>query len=353
MLEPPDIYKKFAELAKEQVQNNIENNLISNYTQSDFLHAEKINKKRYLAVIERLITKCPINNDYEKQKKKLQEYTKKYIDENYPLLKPETMLNLLSNFRIAESLNLINPPLQAFILYFELIHQLHFYIQEKYVKKSKDNQVILVHNFVEYSLELLNGICSLLLAEKHNSVISIYRTFYENYIIFNFLQHHTELTEAFFDHATMNNCILKMKLAEINKSSISPEINEVFDELISKYGKDFKDDYGWTSMIIPERNKRNLRTMFEESQLGANFNYLYRISCLYSHSTAFSLMVRPDFNQIVAFLIEITNMVEKEVKTLLNKVTLKTVKEEALLYDWLGVTTDNFRIEINKWYENK
>lgn len=39
-------------------------------------------------------------NDYEKHKKELQEYAQKYIDESYPLLKPETMFNLLNNYKV-------------------------------------------------------------------------------------------------------------------------------------------------------------------------------------------------------------------------------------------------------------
>ena len=345
MLDTPDLYKKFEEFAKEQAQYDIDNNLIPTYSQFDLLHAEKTLKKRYLAVIERLITKCPINNDYKKKKKELQEFTQKYIDESYPPSNLATIFNILDNFKAIESTNIFNPTLRAFILYVELIRQLYFYIQEKYIRKTEDKYILLTHSFIQYSLELLNGICSLLLGTNHNSVISIYRTFYENFIIFDFLQRHTELTDAFLDHAAMDNCILIKRAC---KSKVSPEVTKTYNDLISRYGKDFRDSYGWTSFIIKDENKRNLKTMFDESNLSESFNYYYKLSCRFSHSTAFSLFTRPEFNQLLGFLVEIIDIVDREITTILGKISIKSVKEEALLYDWLGVTTDNCRRELNK-----
>ena len=357
LLDLPDMYKKISELAREQVLHDIENNLMPDISHFDMQHAEKINKKRYMEVIERLIRNCPINNDYEKHKSELQEYAQKYIDENYPILKPETMFNLLNNYKINESTAIINIPLQAFILYVELIRQQYFYVQEKYIRKikqqSENNQIMMSHNFVQYSLELLNGICSLLLGSNYNSVISVYRTFYENYIVFDFLQNHTELTEAFIEHTKIDECILKMELAKINKTEIPPEIEKLYNDLISKYGEDFKDNYGWTNSVITEKNKRNLKTMFEKSNLGEKFNYFYKLSCKYSHSTAFSLMVRPNFDHVVQFLYGIADITYKEISIILKKININSTKEQALLADWLGVATDNMIKELNNWYGNK
>ena len=142
MLDTPDFYKKFEEFAKEHAQYDIDNNLIPDYSQFDFQKAKKIAKKRYMAVIERLITKCPINNDYEKNRKELQEYTQKYIDESYPPSNPATIFNILDNFKAPESTNIFNPTLRAFILYVELIRQMYFYIQEKYIRKTDDKYII-------------------------------------------------------------------------------------------------------------------------------------------------------------------------------------------------------------------
>lgn len=353
MLDSPDVYKDIDEIARKKVQSDIENNLIPDYEHFDLQHEEKINRKKYMDVIERLIKNCPINGDYEKYKKELQDYVQKYIDDAYSPMSPATVDNLIGNYKQNEFQNALNPPLQAFILYVELIRLLYFYIQEKYIKKCKDNKIILTHNFIQYSLELLNGICSLLLGGNNNSVISMYRTFYENYIIFNFLQRHEELTDAFIEHTQITDCMIQMEYAKLNTVKISDEVTKQYTDLISKYGEDFKDNYGWTSAVISEKSKRKLKTMFEESDLGESFNYFYKISCRYSHSTAFSLMVRPEFKQLTGFLLEITDIVDKEFKVLFGKISIKSTKESALLADWPGVATDNMKRELFNWFGEK
>lgn len=347
MLEPPDFYKKFDELISEKVQQDIENDLIPEHSNFDLRHAEKISKKKYMEVIERLIKHCHINNDYEKHEKELQEYAQTYIDKNYPF-HPKTMLNLVMNYKLNEFESMINPSLQAFVLYVELIRQLYFYLQEKYIRKEKDTKLILVHYFVQYSLELLNGICSLLLGGNHNIVISVYRTFYENYIIFNYLQKHEELINAFLEHTTIDNCIISMEFSKLHKLEIPDDIQKKYNDLISKYGEDFKDDYGWTSSVISKKNERKLKTLFEESDLGNSFNFYYKLSCKYSHSTAFSLMVRPNFYQLYGFLFEIADIIDKEFEVLFSKICLASKKEKVLLENWLAVATDKMRKQFEK-----
>ena len=353
MLDTPDFYKKIGEIARAQFQSDLENNLLPDLSQFDIKHAEKINKRKYMAVIERLISKCPINTDYEKHKEELQNYTKEYIDDNYPLLKPETMLNILNNFKTQESLNLINIPLQAFILYVELIRQLYFYIQEKYIIKISDKEILLPHNFVQYSLELLNGICSLLLGGNNNSVISVYRTFYENYIVFAYIQKHPTLTYAFLDHVSMDECLLKIDQAHLEKKEIPKDVSDKFNDLITKYGEDFQENYGWANSIITDKNLRNLKFMYESSDLGEKFSFYYKLSCKYSHSTAFSLLIRPTFDQIVSFLYGIADITYKEITVMLKSLSIRSTKERALLADWLGVTTENLLRELNQWYNTK
>ena len=216
MLDTPDLYKAIFFRLREQVTPEYSNKLMSDFSKIDYQHSEKMSKKNYMVVIERLIKQCPINADYVSHRKELQEYTQKYINEAYPLLKPETMINLLNNYISKESITLVYPPLQAFLLYVELIRQLYFYIQEKYIRKTKDHKIVLIHTFIQYSLELLNGICSLLLGENHNSVITIYRTFYENHIILSYLQKHQDLIEAFIDHTKIDDCILNIEYAKMN-----------------------------------------------------------------------------------------------------------------------------------------
>lgn len=346
MLDMPDFYKAIGDIAMKKTLQDIENNSIPDYSKVDSLREEKLNKENYMKVIKRFIKNCSINGNYENCKSELQSYTKKYINTQYPLA-PETTFNILNNYKNNELLNILNLPLQSFILYVELVRQEYFYIQETYIRNSKDNQILLTHNFIQYSLELLNGICSLLLGSNNNSVISVYRTFYENYIVFSFLQKHQELTEAFLDHAEMDKCILSMEKAKLNNTQISTEVQKCYDELIAKHGADFKDSYGWTSAVIETKSKRNLKTIFDETDLDDRFRYFYLLSCKYTHSTAFSLLERPNFDKLIDFLYGITDIVQKEFDVLFFKLSINSIKEKELLKQWLVVVTNDFTNTIN------
>ncbi len=354
MLTTPDFYNEIGKLVDKNFQYKLENNLLPDLSKFDAQHAEKIEKKNYMAVIERLVRKCPINNNYEKCQEELKGYTSDYIKENYPLMRPETMFNILEGNKNNELLNLLNIPLQAFVLYVELMRVFYFYIQEKYIRKSaNDLEISVIHEFLTYSLDLLNGINNLLLSGNNNSVISVYRTFYETYIVFAYLQRHPELINAFLDHARIDDCLLQIEMAKINNSKIPDEVSEIYNNLISTYGEHFDDNYGWTSAVIKERNNRTLKTMFEESNLGEEFNYYYRLACRYSHATSFSLAVRPEFNQIIRFLYGIVDITYKEFFVLLNKLKINSAKEKELLEQWLLVNTENLIKELNTWYKTK
>ena len=166
--------------------------------------------------------------------------------------------------------------------YHHFYHSIHC-IQEKYVIKTSDKEILLPHNFVQYSLELLNGICSLLLGGNNNSVISVYRTFYDNYIVFAYIQKHPELIDAFLDHVSMDECLLKIDQAHLEKKDVSKEISDKYNSLIAKYGDDFQENYGWASSVINDKNLRNLKFMYESSDLGEEFSFYYKLSCSFWH----------------------------------------------------------------------
>lgn len=342
MITEPDIYKIIDKSLKEKMQYDLENNLIPDWQNIDLQQAEKIAKTQYLAIIERLINKCQINDNYEKSQGELKKYTTNYIEKNYPLMNPATIFNILENYKNNELGNILHPQVQAFILYVELNRVLYFYIQEKYIKKAKnDLNVMLTHYFLEYSLELLNSISTLLLGKNNNSVISVYRTFYENHIVFSYLQKHSELINAFIDHAKIDECVLKMEYAKIKKKDIEDTVKETYKNLISKYGENFKENYGWTNNLMSEKSNINLKTMFEEIDLGEKFIYYYKLACKYTHSTAFSLMVRPKFNEIIRFLYGIAEIMNKEFEAMFCSLKFKNAKEKELLKHWCCVTTNN------------
>ena len=57
--------------------------------------------------------------------------------------------------------------------------------------------------------------------------------------------------------------------------------------------KDREDNYGWTGKVL-KKDDRKLKIMYEASKLEELFGFFYKLSCTYSHSTVFSLLVRPN-----------------------------------------------------------
>lgn len=351
MLTTPDLWNDIADIVKKQVQRDIDNGTIADYASLDPNKLNKINTREYLAVIERLISKCEITGDFDKQLSNLQEYTKKYIDENFPIMLPQTMSNILRGYQMNQYSNLMNPAVQAFVLYVELIRQAYFYIQEKYIKKDKENfEITFIHIFLEYSMELLTGINSLLLDNNQNSLISIYRTFYENFIVFSYLQKHKELRDAFLDHSQMDILLLKIEQFKASSSAIPEDIKKEYDSYLQTYGKDFKDDYGWANSLIKDKSK--LRIMFEESELGDIFNYYYKLSCKYTHATSLSLIARQDLKGIIGFLFGISDIIIHEFKELFRNINFKNKKEQILVSQWINVATMNLNKAIKELLPN-
>ena len=101
---------------------------------------QKQQKNSYLADIKRLISNCKITGNFEQCESELEEYTKNYIDEKFPV-SLDTMFNILHSYQMEETMSIIEIPLQSFLLYAELIKQVYFYIQETYIKKQFDNEV--------------------------------------------------------------------------------------------------------------------------------------------------------------------------------------------------------------------
>lgn len=351
MLGMPDFYKQIDEIARQKTLYDIEHDLVSDYSKIDLQHTEKISKQKCLSIIEKLLNNWPINTNYEKSQDILEDYTKKYINENFSLMNPATMFNILDNYKRNELLNMINPPIQAFVLYVKLLEFLYFYVQEKYIKKSKnDLPLMLSHNFIQYSLELLNSINALLLGSSNNSVIAVYRTFYENYIVFAYIQKHNELVEPFIDNVKMTELSLKLEVAKINNDDSVDEISAAINELKNKHDEHFDEDYGWTYKVITERKKRKLVTLFDESNLGQTFNFYYKLACVYTHSSSFSLLVRPEFKDLYKFLYGIVEIVLKEFEEMFTKLKVKSTKENELLKMWLQVSSSNLIKELDNWY---
>ena len=347
MLVDSEEFKRFGEQIKNLSQHNFEKGMLPDLSNINMGALQKQQKNSYLADIKRLISNCKISGNFEKYESELEEYTKNYIDEKFPV-SLDTMFNILQSYQLEETLSIIEIPLQSFLLYAELIKQVYFYIQETYVKKQFDNiEIAFIHEFIEYSLELLTSIGSLLLGKNYNSVISIYRTFYENYIVFSYLQNHSDLRLRFIDHPKLDELSLRIQLSKLRKED-SAELKNQYKNLLSKYEKGFEQDYGWAKDLIGKNKK--LKIMFSESNLGDDFTYYYNLACEYTHATAFSLTNRAEFEKTLGFLLEISAILSNEFQALFKVLQFKNNKEKNLLRHWINVASKNFSEIIKKWY---
>lgn len=348
MLADSEDFKKLGEQIRSFSQHNYEKGMLPDLSNINMGALQKQQKNSYLADIKRLISNCKITGNFDQCESELEEYTKNYIDEKFPV-SLDTMFNILHSYQMEETMSIIEIPLQSFLLYAELIKQVYFYIQETYIKKQFDNiEIAFIHEFIEYSLELLTSIGTLLLGKNYNSVISIYRTFYENYIVFSYLENHSELQLRFIDHAKLDELSLRIELAKFKKED-SSELENQYQKLLSNYEKGFEQDYGWAKDLIGKNKK--LRKMFSESNLGDDFTYFYNLSCEYTHATAFSLTNRANFENTIGFLMQISEIFSKEFQTLFKVLQFKNNKEKNLLRHWINVASKNFSEVIKKWYD--
>lgn len=348
MLADSEEFKRFGEQIKNMSQYNFEKGLLPDFSNIDLGKLNKQQKQSYMADIKRLISNCKITGNYDNCEKELQDYTKDYIAEKFPTGDINTAFNILQSYQLEQVKSIIDIPLQVFLLYSELIKQVYFYIQETYIKKNTDNlEIAFIHEFIEYSLELLTSINSLLLGNNHNASISIYRTFYENFIVFTYLQNHSELKMRFLDHAAYDRLSLQIELSKLKKLD-TKALEQEKENLLSKYEKGFSQDYGWAPDLIDKSSK--LKKMYSESNLGEVFNYFYNLSCEYTHATALSLTTRASFDDTRGFLFGISEIITKEFQALFKVLKFNSNKEMNLLRQWINVASMNFTEVFKKWY---
>lgn len=350
MLEPSEIYNDLDEKIREQVFIDESKGLLPDLSKLDGNQLEKIQKQRVLGIVKKFINDCPINGDFSKLQNQLKDYAEKYFKESYEYYAPKTIMNIMESHSQNVISNLIgNMPLNSFVVYIELLNLLYFYIQENYIRKSSSNEILLAHNFVAYSIELLNSIEQMLISGNMNSALVVYRTFYENYIVFTFLQKHPELRQAFIDHKKVTEYLLYVEVnSDTKKSKYNDSVRKEYDELLKKYGDDFPENYGWTKQVVGKKQDRTLKKLYEESELGKDFERFYKLACKYTHSTAYSLFVRASFDDIRNLLCGIGEIVLKEFDIIFSLLKFTSKKERELLSQWLCVITKRFKKVVEK-----
>lgn len=353
MLTSLELAKPFDDFVEQSFKYQLDNNLLSNLDNVALAQLEKQNKNKILSLIHNLISKCPINSDFEKKdnNEKIQSYMSEFLNENYPPMHPKTTMNIISSIYQNATVNSLNPPLKKFFLFIEVSKLFYFFVQEKYIRKTKNTSkdLFLNHEFLTYSFDIIDGINLLLLSGKNNSVISVYRTFYENYIVFAFLQKHPELKTAFIEHKDMLVCLNIKEEQNIKGIEVEEKILKRIDELEKKYGPNFKENYGWTESVIEDRSKRNLKTIYESSNLSEAFSVYYKLSCKFTHATSLSLLCHPEVKDIYGYIYAIVEIFVREFEELLSNLKMIT-KEKALIKEWIEYMARDVNKVLNDWY---
>ena len=94
--------------------------------------------------------------------------------------------------------------------------------------------------------------------------------------------------------------------------------------------------------MIDRKQDRTLKKLYEESELGKDFERFYKLACKYTHSTAYSLFVRADFCDIRNLLCGIVEIVLKEFDVIFSHLKFTSKKERELLGQWLCAITERF-----------
>ena len=95
--------------------------------------------------------------------------------------------------------------------------------------------------------------------------------------------------------------------------------------------------------MIDRKQNRTLKKLYEQSELGKDFERFYKLACKYTHSTAYSLFVRADFDNISNLLCGIGEIILKEFDVIFSRLKFTNKKEKELLNQWLCAIIERFK----------
>lgn len=175
-----------------------------------------------------------------------------------------------------------------------------------------------------------------------NSVIAEYRIFYESFVIGQYLFQNPDLIPMYKDHSQF----LKYHLTRVVGNS-KPEWDAQYDSYIQKYGKEFAENYGWTKTKLFKKNERTINNLAKLCNLEDSFFALYKFSCSYVHSSAFSVSTRSDLEYIKVFLQAAMHFIDTEIANYLGESGLPT-KDGIIMRNILLFLYEDFEKEFCK-----
>lgn len=227
--------------------------------------------------------------------------------------------------------------LRRYFMFLDCATAVYNYVAEKSKRKSVSKLSEHISIQLQNDLRQFKGILLLAINGCLNSVITEYRTMYESFVIGQYLVLHPDLVPIYKEHSQF----LRYHLTRLVGNS-RPEWDKVYEEYIEKYGKEFTENYGWTKDVIQKKNDRIIGTLVRECELDASLVTLYKYSCSYVHSSAFSVSTRLDLNSIKVFLQATMYFILQEILSYMQEIGLPE-KEIIILDNMLTLLYDDFK----------
>ncbi len=274
-------------------------------------------------VIKDLIKQCDLSNFDASSELKIRKYISDYLNSHIPPLEVDATQKMDSKYILESNYVSGNSIIQEYVCYVEQCKNIFKIIGDKYIigKKYIGFTDSLIHIFSN-SFLLLTSMNSLLISKCNQSVVTEWRTLYENYLILMFLEKHRELSEAFNDHFDMCRLVLEQELANLKNEELEDEYKKQLEDLKNKYDKSFSDDYGWAYSVIGTGRKGCLEKMYDDCSINRAFRLLYIESCKFTHSTAYSVFFKPDFKYIERFLYASVEILKDEFNILFSELPM-------------------------------
>ena len=188
----------------------------------------------------------------------------------------EYILLLKSSFETKKSLS--DKTFTKHLIVLTVCKEIYFYYKAKN-KNKKDDEITV---FSKLTLSLLDNYHGFLFSYLSGDLLTVMqkvRIIYEEFIIFRFIYKNKELSKPFLDHKE----VIKYN---ITKDILKDEINDKeYSALITEYGEDFCDNYGWTKNVIQNRNDRKLSYIANVLGVDENINTMYKITSNLIHTS--------------------------------------------------------------------
>lgn len=273
--------------------------------------------------LDDFINNCKITDFSSSNEGTIRQYIADYLNET--TLDDETLRDnfLQSQYDISKAMYKKYPILIVFVLYAERCKVLYRHISEKIYKDNNASDLLkFILRNIANSCYLITSINTLFLATCNQSVITEYRTFYENYVILKYIYKNQDLISKFNEHAEIRSLVLERKLAGLKGQNLDKEKEKRYRELIKDNSKDFKEDYGWTATKIESKLQRNIDTLQKECGLDKAYSLLYKEACEFTHASSYGVQVKPDLQYTKRFLYSVIDMMKDEFEILLKEIDL-------------------------------